>query len=107
MVDQTPCKLCGRTRDEHGGLAHAFQTVYDRLEKAESPRQIESDQLTIIPGDPVLRFILIQKGLITPEELTETEKVLRATGLLQTEVPDAGDRANGDGDREGRATAVP
>lgn len=42
-------------------------------------------QVVTISGDPVLRFVLIQKGLITASELTEAEATLAATGMLRTD----------------------
>ena len=88
---------CGKERREHtvaeeeGRLNHEFSkdgrlVVLSRDKPARPPRgnsQRSSGRVvTGAVGDPILRFVLINKGLITVEELDEAERLLRATGAL-------------------------
>jgi hypothetical protein len=54
----------------------------EKKEGAALPQPIQGLPL----GDPVLRFVLIQAGVITPEQLTEAERTLLASGMLKTDV---------------------
>jgi hypothetical protein len=36
-----------------------------------------------LPADPILRALLIQKGVITVEEIETMEKTLAATGVIR------------------------
>jgi hypothetical protein len=82
------CALCPRDAREHaaaereGVVHHQFSTgdlVHTAPPKTEAPQH-----RTQPPGDPVLRFLLIQAGIITADQLTEAERTLMATGMLQT-----------------------
>lgn len=84
----TPCKICGRTRAEHGDLVHEFSADGSLVKNESSNRSSErvpgsqkAPQATL-KGDPVLRMVMVRKGLITPEELKEVEDELRATGAV-------------------------
>lgn len=67
------CKVCDKTKDEHRGVVHEFQGEVERLVEA-APAARKG------PGDPVLRMLLIEKGLVTPDELEATERKLKIIG---------------------------
>lgn len=87
MTPTDLCSLCGLDQEWHKKHKphHAFVKEGGSLEEAEygepdtRPRQM--------PFDPVLRFLLVQKGIISADELTSAEAQLRATGLLVTPPP--------------------
>jgi hypothetical protein len=77
------CTVCKQTESWHREHrpAHAFQAVGSRLEAAvydESP----TPQPMRAPFDPILRMLLIDKGLITVEELEEAERKLKAASAM-------------------------
>lgn len=82
------CSICKQTKKWHEEHKphHTFQTEGGSLEEAsyEAPTPNKGVKT---PFDPVLRFLLIKKGIITPDELSEAETMLRSTGFLETEVP--------------------
>lgn len=97
------CKVpgCGKNKTEHAAgekndsIHHHFSATGDLEFKettTKSPRETRGNsqrsggkvQGVRTIGDPVLRFVLVSKGIISPEELTEAEKVLFATGALHT-----------------------
>ena len=87
-MDNALCTICGRNRQWHKdtGAKHQFTDDPDgKLEHAKSGPPVTTNNR--IPGDPILRFLLIEKGLITPEDLTKAEEKLRAVGSLVTERP--------------------
>lgn len=88
------CGVCGRNMREHRAaereqvVNHKFNAA-GRLELLSAP----SDTGAATPpppagpnfqpmGDPVLRFVLIEAGVITVEQLDAVEAKLRATGVL-------------------------
>lgn len=92
MEAQAPtCKVCGKTPEEHQFTAHTFQADHDRLEAKPKPDEGKVAR-PMTTSDPILRYLLIQKGILTAEELGEAERTLAATGLLVTKEPDAGQR---------------
>lgn len=89
------CSHCPRAEKEHkaaereGVVRHKFNTNGQLIPvdpatvgKPEQPQQPRS---VTTPADPILRYLLIQAGVITVEDLDKAEAVLRATGMLQTE----------------------
>ena len=88
------CGICKTGPDEHavaereGVIHHKFSAdgVLEEVKVPVAPLGKPRSAADVLKpgGDPVLRFILIQKGLITPDELLAAEKTLQATGLLMT-----------------------
>lgn len=77
-------------------MAHQFSPVVDQLtRRVENPAR----GLMGIGPDPVLRILLGKKGIITAEELEQTEKELKAAGLLGG--TSASYRSSGESDRKG------
>lgn len=76
-------------------MAHQFQPSNDVLEVS---RQLTANRS--IAADPVLRILLVWKGLISYDELKVMEEQLKAAGLLGG--PDAGHRQNAGGNRKVR-----
>lgn len=104
-VDQCMVAGCGRERRAHtvgennGSIHHEFSAtgqlvaISNRAPKHERRNsQRSSGRLRPgIDGDPILRFLLINKGIVSVEELDEAERLLRATGALgPTPKPDLG-----------------
>lgn len=83
------CKICMLGRPSHkdaeaaGEVHHKFSND-GRVERLEEEKKESVIQPTGLPSDPILRFVLISKGVVTPEELEEAEKQLRATGMIST-----------------------
>lgn len=78
--DSTPqCSVCGDTLADHGGRAHRFSLdgKVSKVQEAPAPRKIST------PSDPVLRMLLVAKGVITPEDLTAMEQQLLAAGAIR------------------------
>lgn len=86
------CGVCQQPKSKHEGMRHIFVDPDDRVQ-ALRPSKSSADDASkgadqsqgsisgALKGDPVLRLLLIQKGVITPDELTAIEQQLRATGL--------------------------
>lgn len=96
MTDVETCTICPRTRAEHR-VAEAEQVVHHKFAgpgggltplsgdlkgKKELPGSVVRP--TGLAGDPVLRTILIEKGVISIEDLEKAERTLNATGILRT-----------------------
>lgn len=83
------CSICGKDERWHreNEVLHAF-SLDGRLKKAESPppsKPVSQERPKVnIQGDPVLRMALIRAGVITPEDLTQVEDELNATGISYT-----------------------
>lgn len=93
MTSET-CEHCPRTREEHaaaereGVVRHQFSAdgALTAVPGASVPaKQEQTPRRLNVPSDPVLRYVLVQKGIITSDDLTEAEKTLAATGLLHTQ----------------------
>lgn len=87
------CGACGRSPDDHTGMRHPFspkgastswlKPQKDQLSQAVNvtgPR-MPSPMQSVMPFDPVLRQALIHNGVITPDDLTKAEGVIRALGM--------------------------
>lgn len=75
------CKTCGRDEAWHqeNKPRHPFDPEGEVGLKQPSKKQQEQDKVQVIKGmgtDPILRATLIRKGLITVEDLLETEHML-------------------------------
>lgn len=97
------CVHCGRGESEHraaereGAINHMHSLVSSKLEplvKQEVPTPAANArglQMPRTPADPILRYLLIQKGIITPDEIDAAENMLTSVGVIQTKVTrDAG-----------------
>ena len=79
------CSTCGNEYDPDDKenthpYRHPVNGVLPKRKPEEgSPRPSVLD----LPMDPVLRLVLIRKGLIEPLDLTEAEQELAATGMAQ------------------------
>lgn len=103
MSDAEKCALCNRPRREHEQaeiaqeIHHRFAGPGGSLVGLDGSKPEKKDDKATVkvfqgpPGDPVLRTILIEKGIITIEDLEKAERVLGATGVLRTH----GDSASG------------
>lgn len=105
MADET-CVICNRSKNEHNaaereGVVHHKYSLDGQVHHVDPPKKSKPAPLDLHPGrvrvppdepsrginmpsDPILRFVMIQKGLITTEELDEAEKMLKTLGMLQT-----------------------
>lgn len=94
MTEKEVCSACGKMPDEHAALRHPFtpkgaSTSWLKPQKIQSPAstpmghvpQTSFSMPATWPFDPVLRQALINKGVITPEELENARKGLEALGL--------------------------
>lgn len=76
------CGICDIPESRHEGLHHQFMPEgVDRLvlRSDKSQRAIAARR---VPFDPIVRLLLIRKGVITAEELQQAEAELNATGIL-------------------------
>lgn len=86
------CAHCPREATEHaaaereGVVRHKFSRDgrLEPLETQQKPGTNPQTRIAKTPSDPVLRYILIQAGVITVEDLDKAEATLAATGLLTT-----------------------
>lgn len=86
------CRTCGRPLSNHP-FRHPFVSMDakgnsliarddDAHDHASRTPQENQGHVRIAPaGDPVLRMIMIRKGIITVEDLDNLEAELRATGV--------------------------
>lgn len=95
-LDTCRVQGCGKERREHtveennGLIHHEFSATGQLIAISNRPPKHErrnsqrsSGRLRpSVLGDPVLRFLLINKGIISVEELDEAERLLQATGAL-------------------------
>lgn len=49
--------------------------------KSESTEQSDKTRVDQLPTDPILRMVLVKKGIISPLDLTEAEDLLAASGI--------------------------
>jgi hypothetical protein len=92
MTEEEKCHICSVGRQQHeeaeasGALHHKFATQGESLTFSKQEREkrplVQSQGLP--GGDPVLRMVLYNKGLITAEELEQAEALLKATGVLRS-----------------------
>jgi hypothetical protein len=109
MTDERPsevsgndvCTMCGTSRDNHAGRRHTFTPVGTRVDTAQfgpnraeraregddTPRRHQTawgtSQAPPAMGDPVLRQALVDKGILTPDDLmAAAEKISAITGQV-------------------------
>lgn len=92
MSKEALCQIagCGRTEADHRTMAHQFQPS-ERDAMLVHRRNLAGK--AVVASDAVLRMTLVRKGLISYEDLSATEKELKAAGLLGE--PNAGYRSDG------------
>lgn len=88
------CTICRKPKLGHN-YHHQFSSPGSRTNglvkssDAPSAPSVQSEGSVRIPsgGDPMLRMVLLRKGLITVADLDEVEAELRATGVAGYEPP--------------------
>ena len=88
--DGDKCALpgCGKSRLDHErtDVKHIFsedgELTTKRPKVPEGPRALRGLGSPVASTDPLLRAILIDKGIITVDELEEKEKLLRHLGVV-------------------------
>lgn len=76
------CSMCGVTAENHTGRRHPFTPAGMPMDQSFLKKQdaqvppVQQMPAPAAPFDPVLRMALINKGLITPEDLTAAEKLV-------------------------------
>jgi hypothetical protein len=75
-----PCTMCNRPEDSHEGMRHPFTPpgVEQHLEGPEKTGTVKVTHAPDMPFDPILRMALINKGVLTPADLTEAERIVTA-----------------------------
>jgi len=100
-TSEPKCQTCGRSEDDHirEGFRHAFNNgsisvseTFSKRSRANGPggssappeRRVPADRpIGQWPFDPVLRQALIDKGIITPEDLAAAQAKIQAiTGVV-------------------------
>jgi hypothetical protein len=74
------CRVCEETEAEHDGKIHPFTRPGEELPRAMfARRRSEGEEGGIkLPFDPVLRQVLLDRGVVTPEELKAAEQKVLA-----------------------------
>lgn len=91
MTTTTNCRTCGKPKDNHpfrhpfndgsGDVPNPFKNQGTPKPDTTTPPtgpQVSTGSL-VVPFDPVLRMALVMKGVITPEDLANAEKIIAAT----------------------------
>lgn len=81
--EQAICSTCGNSYDP-GNIqeTHPYRhPVNGPVRDASQDKQSESKSQPRLPSDPILRLVLIEKGLITVDDLNEAEARLKASGM--------------------------
>jgi len=74
MSDPERCGICGKTEPEHEVLNHVFSTSGQLIAKAQQKPKRE----VVVAPDYILRALLMEKGIITGEELIGKEAEFNA-----------------------------
>jgi len=78
------CLVCGRDREYHlsDTVKHQFSLEGQLKAKSPSPAEPSRGFTNGRPSsDPILRLVLIRKGILTIEDLEAAEKELNALGV--------------------------
>lgn len=98
MSERQICIVCGMTRDNHAGKKHTFNPPGVRVDVSQFNRKPVSPPPVSMPGvdrdgrvidaprtthvqfpfDPILRMALINKGLLTHDDLILAEQQMHA-----------------------------
>lgn len=107
--DQPRCRVCGNTDGWHTEMSplHPFTGADESTaglfgrklaDGTRSPAQI-GKQAEVVeqqwPFDPVLRQALIDKGVITPDDLSNAERTIRAVTAQWARVQNGGSDVQG------------
>lgn len=90
-IQDPVCRVCSTSLQNHMGHNHDF-SLDGQLHAPPAPGPFVDSGNTPTPPpaslnlglDPILRYVLIEKGIITSDDLTEAEAKLRASGFLST-----------------------
>jgi len=95
-----PCTICHKPRAAHNyrhawtGFSTTTSALFEQTGHSSGGDQpATGDPVTqgrvriASTGDPVLRMVLLRKGIITVEDLNAVEEELRATGVAGYEPP--------------------
>lgn len=93
IPDEDICTICRKPRSMHNGdVVHQFRGTGDGkslVARADESRDASRDGAQGSQGlpaarssDAILRFVLIEKGIVTVEDLDTAEAKLRATGVI-------------------------
>jgi hypothetical protein len=108
-MSEAPCKTCGNTigwHSEHPQVRHVFndgsvpfKTTFGartpRDDRKTAQQASEATARPAWPFDPVLRQALIDKGVLTPEDLISAEqKILTITGQFRDTAMQPGQEGN-------------
>lgn len=88
MMSEPLCSMCGVTEANHTGRRHPFvpegqHAGTDWLkQKQTTPEESAAPQpqMSSLPFDPVLRLALINKGVLSTDDLTSAENQLKSIG---------------------------
>lgn len=84
--DSLLCKICGMTQIEHEHLTpqphHGFSADGKLFVMPPVTTSPYDPNVRKTPVDPILRMLLIRKGIVTPDELTQLENELKASGVV-------------------------
>ena len=80
------CGVCGQGKESHAKLIHQFSqtsslTAAEEIHSSKTGSN-HGNNGKLLMGDPVLRLLLIRKGLLTPEELEALSKELVSSGVI-------------------------
>lgn len=91
MAESAKCATCGNLYDpdnirETHPYRHPVNGPIPKKEKEQGQGEEPSMHTRVqqLPSDPVLRFALIQAGVISADDLRKAEDMLAATGMIST-----------------------
>lgn len=113
------CRICGKAREAHYNTVHEFTSTRSSLKVSKSssdtPKSGEPvsqiNPYAALRGDPVLRVVLIRKGIIDLEDIAQAEAELKS-GVVYGEVhspraggtnPGVGTKSSSDGSLRGNS----
>ena len=95
---EATCSTCGNSYDPDFPVkTHPYRHPIDGPlieQKAQQEAELASEAAARLPSDPILRLVLIEKGLISVDDLNEAEAKLRASGMAIAN--SEGNRSNGE-----------
>jgi hypothetical protein len=84
MTDKPVCGLDGCDEAAHATMNHEFSPSGQLIPKAQQKQKTE----VVVAPDYILRALLLDKGLITGEELTQKEAEFNARFQARRVAPD-------------------
>jgi hypothetical protein len=92
-IDEILCGVCHKPREWHDQASILHQ--FDPGGKLRPKTQVsEPADVSLPKGDPILRLVLIRKGVISVDELEEVEKELKASGVASANTVARSSREN-------------